>query len=77
MQYNFGTKLNQEVGTVIKSVFTTLKEEGKTEGKVEAKTEIVKEMLLNKEPLEKIVKYSKFTEKKIKEIEKNLIFQTN
>ena len=73
MQYNFGTKLNQEVGTVIKSVFTTLKEEGS----VEAKTEIVKEMLLNKEPLEKIIKYSKFTEKKIKEIEKKLVLQTN
>ena len=36
------------------------------------KTEMVKEMLLEGEPLKKIIKYSKFTEEEIKEIEKTL-----
>jgi hypothetical protein len=44
-QYNFGDKLNQEVDTVIKSVFTTLKEEGVKEGKKEEKIKRAKALL--------------------------------
>ena len=39
------------------------------------KNEMVKEMLLDNEPLEKIMKYSKFTKTKIKQIEKELLAQ--
>jgi len=41
-------------------------------GKVEAKIEMVKEMLLDGEPISKIMKYSKFTEEEIKEFKKTL-----
>ena len=75
-QYSFDEKLNQEVSTMIKSVFTTLKEEGisegKVKGKIEGKTEMAEEMILNNEPLEKILKYSKLTEKKIRQLAKKL-----
>ena len=68
---------------MITSVYTTLKEkalkEGRKEGREEfkkefltEKTEMVKDMLLNNEPLEKIIKYSKFSKTKIKQIEKEL-----
>jgi histidyl-tRNA synthetase len=59
-KYNFDESLNQEVDTMIESVFTKLKREGKEE--------VAQEMILNDEPLEKIIKYSKLTEKKIREL---------
>ena len=42
------------------------------QAKEDGKIEMVKEMLLNGEEMAKIVKYSKFTEKEIKDIEKTL-----
>jgi hypothetical protein len=63
-QYNFGKKLNQEVDTVIKSVFTNIKEEGKIE--------IVEKMILREKPLSEIKELSGLTEKKIKQIAKKL-----
>jgi hypothetical protein len=63
-QYNFDENLNQEVDTVIKSVFTTLKEEGKME--------VAEKMILKNEPLEKIIEYSELPEKKIRELAKKL-----
>ena len=87
-QYNFDSNLNKEVDSVVESVFTTLekrgiekgkiegKKEGKKEGKEEGKKEernlIAEEMILNNEPLETIIKYSKLTEKKIKQLAKKL-----
>jgi predicted transposase/invertase (TIGR01784 family) len=41
------------------------KEEGKVEGKVEEKIEIAKEMLLDGEPIEKIIKFTKLTKEEI------------
>jgi len=38
----------------------------------EEKVELIKEMLLDGEPMKKIIKYSKFTEDKIKEIKETL-----
>ena len=44
----------------------------KKEGKKEKAIEFAKEMILDGEPLSKIIKYSKLTEKEIKEIEKTI-----
>ena len=40
--------------------------------KLEEKTEMVREMLLDGEPMKKIIKYSKFTEEQIRDIEKTV-----
>ena len=50
------------------SDMATAKDNGIKEGKVE----MAKEMLLDGEPMAKIIKYSKLTEEKIREIEKTL-----
>ena len=71
-QYNFDENLNQEVDFMIKSVFTTIKDEGKEEGLFDARIETAEEMILDNEPLEKIKKYSKLPEIKIKELAKEL-----
>ena len=63
-KYNLDKNLNREVDTVIKSVFTTLKEEGKVE--------VVEKMILKDKPLEEIIELSGLTEKKIKEVAKKL-----
>jgi len=90
-QYNFDETLNQEVDIMMTSSYTTFRreydknklkdererqrlEENKLKLEIE-KIEMVKEMLLDKEPLEKIMKYSKFTKTKIKHIEKELAAQ--
>jgi len=67
-QYNFDSNLNKEVDRVVESVFTTLEKRGIEKGKME----IAEEMILNNEPLETIIKYSKLTEKKIKQLAKKL-----
>ena len=67
-QYNFDEKLNREVDTVIESVFTTLEKKGRENGKIE----MVEKMILDNESLEKIIRYSGLTEKKIKQIAKKL-----
>lgn len=48
------------------------REQGRIEGKFEANIATAKEMLLDNEPIEKIIKYSKLSEKAIREIEKTL-----
>ena len=49
------------------------KTEGKTEGKIEGKIEVATEMLLDGEPIEKIKKYSKLSEKEILEIKGKIL----
>ena len=79
-QYNFDENLNQEVDSVIRSVFTELREqgivigkiEGKEEGKEENKIKTAEKMILNDESLEKIIEYSELTEKKIRQLAKEL-----
>ena len=44
------------------------KAEGKVEGKVEEKLEIAKEMLLDGEPMEKIIKFTKLTKEEIERL---------
>jgi len=67
-KYNFDENLNREVDNVIKSVFTTLKEEGQEESKIKT----AEKMILKDEPLEKIIEYSELTEKKIRQLAKTL-----
>jgi len=67
-QYDFDEKLNQEVDTVIESVFTRLKRKGREENKIET----AKKMILKNKPLEEIIEFSDLPEKKIREIAKKL-----
>ncbi|NUM36855.1 MAG: hypothetical protein HUU50_20110 [Candidatus Brocadiae bacterium] len=48
------------------------KEEGREEGREEAKILIAKEMLAEGEPIEKIVKYSKLSQDKIRQMQEEL-----
>ena len=45
---------------------------GKEQGVSQTKREVAENMLQDNEPIEKIIKYSKLTEKEILEIKKNL-----
>ena len=47
-------------------------EEGKLEGKLEERIAIAEEMISNNEPLEMIIRYSKLTEEKIRQLAKKL-----
>lgn len=47
-------------------------EEGREQGREQERIETAKEMLLNNEPIEKIIKYSKLTESQIIKIKDNL-----
>ncbi|MFU7503069.1 MAG: Rpn family recombination-promoting nuclease/putative transposase [Candidatus Tisiphia sp.] len=48
------------------------KAEGKAEGKIEEKIDTAKEMLIDNEPIEKIVKYTKLTIEKIEQLKKEI-----
>jgi len=84
VQYEFGDKLNEEVETVIESVFTKLRregvEEGKREGKREGKKAGVEEnrkataekMILKNRPIAEIIEFSELSESKIKKLAKKL-----
>ena len=63
-KYNFDENLNREVDIVIKSVFTTLKEE--------SKIEVAEKMILKDRPLSEIIEFTELTEKKIRQLAKEL-----
>jgi len=67
-QYDFDENLNQEVDTVIESVFTKLKREGGEESKIKT----AEKMILKNKPLAEIIEFSDLPEKKIREIAKKL-----
>ena len=68
-RYRADAKLNEEVGDMIKTLYDErVFIKGKEEGKGEEKIKMAKEMILNGEPIPKIMKYTKLTEKEIKEI---------
>jgi len=67
-QYNFDEKLNQEVDTVIESVFTTLEKKGIEKANVTT----AEKMILKDRPLSEIIEFSGLTEKKIKQLAKKL-----
>jgi predicted transposase/invertase (TIGR01784 family) len=87
-KYNADSKLNEEVSDMIKTLYDERVfeagieqgiekgiERGIENGRAEAyaeKIEMAKEMLIDGHPIEKIIKYSKLTEEKIREIEKTL-----
>jgi hypothetical protein len=61
-----------DIVTNAKNYERNLVKKGKSEGEIIGKEEMVKEMLIDGEPMEKIMRYSKFTEEKIRKIEKTL-----
>jgi hypothetical protein len=71
-QYNFDENLNREVETMIKSVFTELREEGIEEGIKKERSETAKRMILKDKPLAEIIEFSELPEKKIRELAKKL-----
>ena len=76
-KYKADTKLNEEVSDMIKSlyderIFIRGIEQGEEDGAYKKAIEMAKEMLLDDEPITKIMKYTKLTEEKIKEIEKTI-----
>ncbi|AFC72855.1 hypothetical protein MCC_06955 [Rickettsia rhipicephali str. 3-7-female6-CWPP] len=50
------------------SAFKKMKEEGRAEGEARRNIEIAKEMLIDKEPLETIIKYTKLSKKEIEKL---------
>ena len=76
-KYNADIKLNEEVSDMIKTlyderIFVKGKVEGSINGRKEERIEIAKEMLVDGEPMEKIVKYSKLTVEEIEELKKKI-----
>lgn len=76
-RYKVNTKLDSEVEDMVKSLIDKKSVEKRAkeiaEQLAEQRTvELVKEMLLDNEPIEKIVKYTKLTENEIKDIQKTL-----
>jgi len=68
-KYRADANLNEEVSDMIKTLYD---ERVFIKGKKERDIEIAKDMLLDGEPVSKIIKYTKLTEKEIREIEKAL-----
>ena len=67
-EYNFDENLNEEVDTVIESVFTTLEKKGRENANIET----AEKMILKNKPLAEIIEFSGLTEKKIRQIAKRL-----
>ena len=68
-KYKADMKLNEEVSDMIKTLYD---ERVFVKGKEAQAIEVAKEMLLDGESITKIIKYSKLSEEKIREIEKTL-----
>ena len=71
-KYKFDENLDKEVRTVIESVFTTIRKEGKIEGAEENKIATAKKMIIRDKPLGEIVEFSGLTEKRIRQLAKKL-----
>lgn len=77
-RYKVKPELNEEVNTMVELTFDDKhfyemgETKGKAKGKQENSIEIAKEMLLDGEPINKIMKYTKLPENKIKELEKQI-----
>ena len=71
-QYQFGENLNQEVDTVIESVFTQLERKGRERGIEENKLEVAEKMILKNKPLDEIIEFSELAEDKIRQLAKKL-----
>ena len=55
------------------NVINTARQEGREEGKIEGKIEIATEMILDGEPIGKIIKYSKLTESEITDLKNKIV----
>ena len=68
-KYDADAKMNAEVSGMIKTLYD---ERVYIKGEKDKAKAMAKEMLIDSEPIEKIIKYTKLTEKEIREIEKTL-----
>ena len=67
-QYEASMNAYRDIFNIKSTYLEKGKIEGKNEGKIEGKIEIAKEMIKDKEPVEKITKYTGLTENKINEL---------